>query len=89
MTQLDASLIKWLQGYGEQVGQKRDEKAVVPQVSELGTAVKRRWYLGWSAFGPSWFVNVFNCSFTAESTEQGTISERAGVRRRSPRVQNP
>jgi len=41
-------------------------------VSELGTAVERRWYLGWSAFGPDWFVNVFflNCRFTAESTDR-------------------
>jgi hypothetical protein len=40
-------------------------------VSELGTAVERRWYLGWSAFGPSRFVNVFflNCRFTAESSK--------------------
>jgi len=50
---------------------KRDESRT-SFVSELGTAVERRWYLGWSAFGSDRFVNIFflNCRFTAESTGQ-------------------
>jgi hypothetical protein len=61
---------------------KRDESRT-SFVSELGTAVEGRWYLGWSAFGSNRFVNIFflNRRFTTESTEQGTISDRFGIRR--------
>jgi hypothetical protein len=49
---------------------KRDESRS-SFVSELGTAVGRRWYLGWPAFGSNRFVDVlfFNCRFSTESTE--------------------
>jgi len=48
---------------------KRDESRT-SFVSELGTAVERRWYLGWPTFNRL-FVDVFflNCSFTTEGTE--------------------
>jgi hypothetical protein len=48
---------------------KRDESRT-SFVSELGTAVERRWYLGRLASGRSRFINVFflNCSFAAKST---------------------
>jgi hypothetical protein len=104
-------VIKWLQGYTTNKGDKREmKKPLSPKpgrrsvggrisqrlqltevgkreelrtsfVSELGTAVERRWYLGWFASGSNRFVNVFflNCGFTAKSTEQGTVSERAEV----------
>jgi hypothetical protein len=62
-----------------EVGER--DKSRTSFVSELGTAVEGRWYLGWSALGPNRFVNVFflHCGFATESTEQGTISERPGV----------
>jgi hypothetical protein len=58
---------------------KRDEFGT-SFVSELGTAVGRRWYLGWpTGFGSNGFVDVFflNLRFTTESAEQGTISNRS------------
>jgi hypothetical protein len=73
----------WDEGYQRlqltEVGNREEFRTSF--VSELGTAVGRRWYLGWSAFGPNRFVNVFflNCRFTAESTEQSVVSERVGV----------
>jgi len=53
---------------------KRDESRT-SFVSELGTAVGRRGYLGWPAFGYR-FVDVlfFNCSFTTKSTEPNIVS---------------